>query len=236
MYRSNAFRFKFASFGLFFFLTLPFSSEAQFGINGGYRFSNAPEWNIVDLSNNRVTELPGSGWSAGIEYAYALRNTRLEFAPELNLTRYQAEELDLGPLDADLFSFFLNVRAYVLDFKGDCDCPTFSKKGNTLAKGFYVELSPGYTYALTSIETPTIRYRGRSVNLSAAASVGLDFGISPTITLTPFGGFRYYPEATWYGLAQALQDNPDLGDRQTADNSPLSQFYTGLRLGVNLRR
>jgi hypothetical protein len=218
------------------FLGFPFLLKAQLGINGTYRFSSAPEWNILDLSNNRVTELPGAGWSVGIEYAYSLRNNRLEFAPELNLTRYQAEELDLGPLDANLFSFFLNVRAYVLDFKGDCDCPTFSKKGNTLAKGFYVELSPGYTYALTYINTPAIRYRGRSVNLSAAASVGLDFGISPSITLTPFGGFRYYPEATWYGLEQALLDNPDLGNRQTADNSPLSQFYTGLRLGVNLRR
>lgn len=210
--------------------------HAQLGIQGSFRFTDAPKWDILDVSNNRSTDVPEAGWSAGLEYAFALRNTRLEFVPEANLTRYQADVLDLGALDANLISLFFNVRAYILDLKGDCQCPTFSKNGTTLTKGFYLELSPGYTMLLSNIQTSDVLYKGRSTNPSIALGAGLDFGLSKKLTLTPFAGARYFPNAIWPGLEESIAADLSIGDKQVDNHSPLTQFYLGMRVSFNTRR
>lgn len=215
---------------------LPILTHAQLGFQGSFRFTDAPKWDILDQSNNRSSDVPQAGWSAGMEYAFSLPNTRLEFIPEANLTRYQTDVLDLGALDAHFYSLFFNVRAYILDLKGDCQCPTFSKKGTTLTKGFYLELSPGYTLILSRINTNTILYKGRSTNNSLALNAGLDFGVSRKLTLSPYAGIRYFPKAIWPGLEESIANDPSIGDKVTNNHSPLTQAYIGMRLRFHHRK
>lgn len=221
---------------LFLFAILPILTHAQFGLQGSFRFTEAPKWDILDLSNNRSTDVPEAGWSAALEYAFSLPNTRLEFIPEANYTRYQTDVLDLGALDAHFYSLFFNIRAYILDLKGDCQCPTFSKKGTTLTKGFYLELSPGYTYLQSRIATNDILYKGRSTNNSLAFNAGLDVGLSRKITLSPYAGIRYYPKAIWPGLEESIANDLSIGDKVTNNYSSLTQAYIGMRLRFNHRR
>ncbi|MBK6949864.1 MAG: hypothetical protein IPH94_19770 [Saprospiraceae bacterium] len=221
---------------LFAFLLFQVPLHAQLGLHGGIRFSDAPEWNILDQSNNRVTELPGTGWSAGIDYAFRLPNTRIEFLPELNFAAFQADVIDLGGLDARFYSGFLNVNVYILDLKGDCDCPTWSKSGNTLTKGLFLQLSPGFSLLHGNIQTTEILYKGRSTNLSLALGAGLDLGVSERLTVTPYAGVRYFPNAIWPGLEEAIARDISIGDRVTHNESPLTQIYAGLRLGLQIHK
>ncbi len=218
------------------FLLIQVSLHAQLGFHGGIQFTNAPEWNILDRSNNRVTELPGTGWSAGIDYAFRLPNTRIEFLPELHFAAYQADVIDLGDLDARFYSGFLNVNVYILDLKGDCDCPTWSKSGNTLTKGLFLQLSPGYSLIYGNVKTTEILYKGRSTNPSLALGAGLDLGVSERMTITPYAGVRYFPNAIWPGLEEAIARDISIGDRVTHNESPLTLIYAGIRIGVQIHR
>ena len=213
-------------------LFFPCFSAAQVGLQGGFRVNDAPKWNIVDRSNGQVTELPGSSWSAGIDYAFKLKKVRVELLPELNFSMYAVEVRDLGPLDARFYNGFLNIHIYPFDFKGDCECPTFVKRGNTMAKGFFLQLSPGYTYFTGEIDSEQVLYRGRSTNTSMAAGIGLDLGVSRFLTITPMGGVRYFPNAVWPGIQEALARDISLGDRTGSNESPLTQIYAGVRIGL----
>jgi|GEM_PF-699818 len=216
-------------------LSMPFYSVAQIGLNGGFRLNDAPKWNIVDQSNGQVSELPGSSWSAGIDYAIKLRKLRVELLPELNFSMYTVPVKDLGPMDARFYNGFLNIHIYPLDLKGDCECPTFVKRGNTLAKGLFLQLSPGYTYFTGEIDGEAVLYRGRSTNPSVALGMGIDFGLSRFLTFSPVAGVRYFPNAIWPGIEEALARDVSLGNRTASNESPLTQIYAGVRLGLHLR-
>lgn len=224
-------------FGGIFLLVFGFPCfvAAQIGLHAGIRLNDAPDWNILDRSNGQVTEVPGSSWSAGIDYAIKLRKVRIEFLPELNYSMYEVQVRDLGPMDARFFNGFFNIHIYPLDLKGDCECPTFVKKGNSLAKGFFIQLSPGYTYFKGEIDSEAVLYRGWSTNPSMAAGIGLDLGISRFLTLTPLAGLRYYPNVIWPGIEEALARDISIGDRAGSNESALTQIYAGIRLGLNLR-
>jgi hypothetical protein len=226
------------SFGLalgFLFLVGPVF--AQLGVNASYRFNNAREWNLLNPANGSVTELPSDNVAFGIDYAIRFKGLRLEIVPEANYARYQVNETDFGQLNQQTFSGFLNFNLYLLDLKGDCDCPTFRKSGNVVAKGLYLTLSPGFTVFEGKIEMLNgTRLSSRTYAPSLAAGFGVDLGLSEKLTITPFGGFRYYPEARWFGLEEALLLDPTIINYQTNNKSPISQIYAGLRLGFHLSR
>jgi hypothetical protein len=226
------------SFGLalcFVFLVGPVF--AQVGINTSYRFNNARDWNLLNPANGSVTELPGDNFAFGLDYAIRLKGLRLEIVPEANYARYQVRETDFGQLNQQTFSGFLNFNLYVLDLKGDCDCPTFRKSGNVAAKGLYLSLSPGISLFDSEIAMLNgTLLRGRALAPSLALGFGLDLGLSEKLTITPFGGFRYFPEARWFGLEEALLLDPTIINYQTNNESPISQIYAGLRLGFHLSR
>ena len=213
----------------------PCFAYAQVGLHAGVRLNDAPMWNIVDKSNGQVTELPGRSWSAGIDYAIKLRKVRVELLPELHFSMYTVNARDIGPMESKFYNGFLNIHIYPLDFKGDCECPTFVKRGNSLAKGLFLQLSPGYTYFTGDIDAEQVLYRGRSTNTSIAAGIGLDLGVSRFLTVTPLAGVRYFPNAIWPGIKEALTRDASLGDRSGSNESTLTQIYAGIRLGLNLR-
>ena len=131
--------------------------------------------------------------------------------------------------------FFLNTNLYLFDMKGDCDCPTFSKEGPSLQKGFYLQLSPGYSYFDFNIQDNVtgFSFTDEDYAFSMGLGLGLDLGLSDFITLTPHLGARYYPSLTWETLN---------GDRGIAfppsveAESSLMNYYAGVRLGFRFDR
>lgn len=210
------------------------SAHAQFGFTASMRINSAPDWNIRDLNNNSRTDLPGNNYALALDYWIPLGSTRIDFVPELNVSRYDQDVPDVGQFAASFYSLFLNTNFYFLDFKGDCNCPTFSKSGPTLQKGLFLQISPGATYLPTKITTfDQTEIKDNSIALSIGAALGFDLGLSDLITVTPIGGVRYYPEVQWKGLETALAD-PSIGNRQAQEKSALTQVFAGVRLGIRL--
>jgi hypothetical protein len=212
-----------------------FNVSAQFGVNATYNLNNAPLWTIKDLSNNNTTTLPGSGLGVGIDYWVPLKGARIELLPELNFAKYDANAVDLGALHSEFYSFFLKANLYLLDFKGDCHCPTFSKSGKAVSKGFYLQVAPGISYLKSNIAMLNgVRLYARTLVPSISLSGGLDIGISDLLTITPFGGVRIFPSANWQGLEESLRLDPSLGSRSVKNVSNLTQIFAGVRLGFRL--
>ena len=217
---------------LLFFTCWVLTAHAQFGINSSFRFNNAPDWNFTSPANNRINELPGDNFAFGLDVWIPLKGVRLDFLPELNYARYDAEIIDIGKLESQMGSLFLNFNLYFLDLEGDCQCPTFSKSGSLVNKGLYLQVSPGWTVLEGKVDLDNgAKARSRSNAPSIGLGMGLDLGLSDKITLTPFGGVRYYPKARWFGLEESLKIDPTIGDLSVSNNSSLTQVYAGLRLG-----
>ena len=72
-----------------------FYSQAQFGLTGGVLNNDAENWVLLEdgLENN----LPGNGYSIGIDYWFRLKNYRIEFSPEISYEKYEQSfpEIDL---------------------------------------------------------------------------------------------------------------------------------------------
>ena len=120
--------------------------QAQYGISLAYKPINADNWEQI-ISKHQLNaadaEALGNGIQFGIDYWARLKNYRVEFLPELNFsrfTRFWANEdgvITEEKINSNFLGLHLNTNFYVFDFKGDCDCPTFSKQGNDLQKGFF---------------------------------------------------------------------------------------------------
>lgn len=212
-------------------------SFSQFGINAGYRLNHAPDWQWAASDAGTPDPVLGNGFSVGVDYWMRLKNYRLEFLPELNYSRFNKTL----PLDREtsnqFFSFFLNTNWYLFDFEGDCNCPTFSKQGQFLKKGFFVQLSPGITYLKNSFTMPqdllpdnkeTIDSNSWAFSIGLGA--GIDIGVSDLFTVTPMVGLRYFPSANWPQLSDLAPDKD--GDLQ--EKSAILQAYGGIRLGWRL--
>jgi hypothetical protein len=215
---------------LFTFLFLANLALAQFGIKAGYLWQDAKDWQAVyDIGNENVLE---NNYTVGLDYWFRLKNYRIEFLPELNYTpsskNFEIREGITNTAKVNLYSFFLNTNFYLLDFAGDCNCPTFSKQGQFFKKGFFIQLSPGVTYFQQAVSRTADRFSGNAFAFNLGAGAGIDIGITDVVTLTPLAGVRYYPKVTWESL-------PEVGDPVTvglkSTESPITQFFAGARLG-----
>ncbi len=211
------------------------TNSAQYGINASYQTFSAANWESLIQDSELEGAAPiESGFAVGIDRWFRLKNARVEFFPELNYARYSVDWSDNNTsLSHQQISLFANTHFYLFDLAGDCDCPTFSKDGNFVKKGFYVELSPGLSYATSS-------FKGRNEDPSNAGLVpsiglgaGVDIGLSDLLTITPMLRFRRHFGAEWEELANSLNFPPS--DATLADQkSGLETFSFGLRLGLRL--
>ncbi len=153
--------------------------------------ATAPQTNWEGANEDPLAEI--FDWNVGNEFAlgywFRLKNKRVEFNPSIY---YGATSSDLG-LDLKTIGAEFNVNIYPFDFGGDCDCPTWGKQGPQLEKGFFIQLTPGYT--MYDLESPTVAFENSS-GFTAGFGVGMDIGINNLVTLTPiarirrgFGGF-----------------------------------------------
>lgn len=220
---------------LCFLLTSTLS--AQIGFTGRYLIPGEDTWPYVTSNGNENSSLNrpyDSGWSAGVDFWFRLKNQRVEFLPEFNYTQLTISEGSFLESETRIYSFFFNTNLYLWDFKGDCDCPTFSKQGPTLAKGLFVQISPGVSYWDGNYRTALAQVDDESLSFSIGGGIGFDIGITDLVTITPMFNIRYYPEVKLEG-SLVQPENVPLPDLVTitATDSPIL-MSAGLRLGFRL--
>ncbi len=206
------------------------NSHAQVGARGGYLAHAGGGWKNTG-SNGSVRQLPGSGASAGIDYALRMKKIRLELIPELNFSQFGTSATNGLETRNHWYSLFVHLQVYPFDLKGDCDCPTFSKQGNILKKGFFLTVAPGLSYQRNALyiqpSSPTPALIDRYLAVSTGIGAGLDIGISEQLTISPLVLWRYFPHLKWADLAQQGADQEEVS---------LAQWQAGMRVSWRLKR
>lgn len=173
------------------------TSEAQVGINLRYQAGQSDILDQYDISQ--------TGGQASVEYHFRMKQKRVEFRPGLGY-RMTFEGDKSGYFRA--FDLDFGAAVYPFDFSGDCNCPTFSKQGTLVKKGFFIEVTPGLSYQrlsrVKSLPDDPDRLPISSNNLiwKIGAGVGLDLGLSDRYTLTPLVSATYLSADEWEGLQE----------------------------------
>ncbi|MEM6397000.1 MAG: hypothetical protein AAF741_11695 [Bacteroidota bacterium] len=216
---------------LIFASLIAYSLQAQFGVTAAY---SIPQ--VKFDANNGNTDLV---WDADLEFSvnywFRLEKKRIEFLPSLSYARYQYSEgystiFNEGDWNLLNVGFQFHTRIYPFDFDTDCNCPTFGKQGPALDKGFFVQISPGLSYFRD--RTTPLDDGGDQSPLTEdgflptlGLAIGLDFGLSNLVTLTPIAGARYA-----FGDLPESQPNALAATR----NGDFWNLFAGLSLGVRL--
>lgn len=213
----------------FFLFLIPFTSEAQIGVSVGGTLNKAAGWVITDLSNSTTYELPGNSFFLGLDYEFSSKNYRIAFVPEISGALFKNKTIDLGTFINKTIRFQLNTHIYFLDFKGDCDCPTFSKKGNPLKKGLFLNVSPGVGYFANTAAILTPNNTDYFIAPNIGAGLGYDIGINDNITFTTFANAYFFSRLTWPGLISLLAI-PSTGNKIANGVTNISQIQAGITL------
>jgi hypothetical protein len=157
--------------------------SAQFGAGASYlngRLQSQPE--------TGSTSLNASGYLFGVHYWFRLKNVRVEFLPELNYSQLQSSRMEnLSRVQVDKWGLSLPVSFYLLEFKGDCHCPTFSRQKDLLKKGLFLQLI-GTLQNEKSNQSPEWQLHP-GIGLGA----GMDLGLSDLVTMTPLLQYIHQP-------------------------------------------
>lgn len=191
----------------------PLIGQSQFGVNIKYLQGGSQTLDQVNISQDGV--------QASLEYGFRLKQKRLEFHPGIGYrTSFNASDYDgyVYGIDIDL-----NTAIYPFDFGGDCDCPTFSKDGNFVKKGLFLEVSPGVSFQTLKRhdawpfdpQNPQPS-SDQNVIMKLSFGGGIDIGISESITITPLIAYTLFSKADWSSLLSGfgvptLDDQSHLG-------------------------
>ena len=174
-------------------------SNAQFGFAAKYNSNSYSKWNDF---NEQVFNSSDGLFSSDLEfsanYLLRLKETRIEFLPELSYHLSSSEDLTIAQNfnATNSFSkigFNINTHIYFMDLANDCDCPTFSKDGGSLQKAIHLILSPGLVYSNNEVEVASdaVSYSASGVGFKLGAGLGFDIGINDLVTMTPFFTVNY---------------------------------------------
>lgn len=214
---------------LFLLFFIPFTSNAQIGISAGGTLNRAEGWVITDLNNNLKNNLPGNSLFLSLTYEFSIQKYRIAIVPEVGGALFKNEIADLGTFTNKTFRFQLNTHIYFLDFKGDCDCPTFSKKGSPLKKGLFLNVAPGISYFANTVNPLTSPTTDYFIKPNIGAGLGYDIGLTKNITLTTFTNAYFFPKLTWPGLINLLAV-PSTGNKTADGETNLTQIQAGIGL------
>ena len=202
---------------LVFLLLVPCMGFCQVGVNVRYMFGKSEILTAENINQDGV--------HGAVEYHVRLKEKRLEFRPGLGYRFSPSGDSFDGQFQS--FDFDLGTAIYPFDFGGDCDCPTFSKEGNLIKKGFFVELIPGAGYQLftrlrSDPDDPSkLPIRSKNFVWKMGGAAGIDIGISDRYTITPILSATMLSTSQWEGL------NSD-GSTGTLDDHVY--FGTGIRV------
>ncbi|MCB0686014.1 MAG: hypothetical protein KDC53_05800 [Saprospiraceae bacterium] len=166
---------------LLFFLSIHQLTSAQFGLTGQFVSGRVSHEETNDLSSKTVDQ-SASGYYLGANYWLRLKNVRLEFFPELGFSRLNTNEADVQGTSVSKWSLTIPASFYLLEFKGDCHCPTFSKQNDLFKKGFFLQLITSLEHEKANLDTTMEKWHQ---NLGLGIGTGLDIGISDFLTITP---------------------------------------------------
>lgn len=212
------------------------SLKAQFGVSARLQNNSNSTWtNTYQSVADTSQTLLNRSYEFGINYWFRMKNYRLEFLPELTLATAKSDRLfsglDVLSHERRSYNFNLNVQLYPLDFFGDCNCPTFSKDGQTFSKGFYWLLSPGLSYhSLRTEMDPASSIVVEDASMTSfriGLGAGVDFGLTNMITMSPFIQYSMNFGNAWpeqylaYGLS-----NPE----NNTNSSNINQWHFGIRM------
>ena len=204
----------------------------QFGISLSYDQQKAGDWEELIAVSDSLGTLEHFG-TVSFYYWWRPKNLRIEFLPEVGYRR-NFGSIPNTPVTSMTHSIDLNANTniYVFDLAGDCDCPTFSKQGNILTKGFFVEVSPGLSFRSYNIESSRNGELQESIEKSTGIlgkiglGAGLDIGVSDLVTLTPWIQHAWHFGANWENLSQWSPTQ-----QVALEKSDLSYMRFGLRVG-----
>lgn len=142
----------------------------------------------------------------GIDYWFRLKKYRLEILPAIHF-QTASEKLVLndqstGILNWNFIDFTPAFQIYPLDFKNDCQCPTFSKQGKFFKKGFFVQLAPGVGRSVLSSNT-VLGNKATDWIGFMRLGLGLDIGISDLITWSPSVSYQLSQTLNWGSFFQS---------------------------------
>jgi hypothetical protein len=215
------------------FTLTPFTMWSQLGIRAQYQIVRFNPWERIETGSALDTKFNGGGYQLGIDYAFRLKNYRIEFYPELSYSRQLALEIENQNYNLSSFGLEVNTHFYFLDFEEDCDCPTWSKSNDWFQKGFFVSIHPGAQVFQYPVQAET---ESRTQWLaSAGIGAGIDIGISEYVTLTPLIKWRHFFTPEWNGLIELYESN-SAGISQEWEKRYFNQIQAGLRLGFYFGR
>lgn len=214
---------------LFLLFFVPFTSDGQIGISSGGTLNRAEGWVITDLNNNLKNNLPGNSLFLSLTYEFSIQKYRIAIVPEVGGALFKNEIADLGTFTNKTYRFQLNTHIYFLDFRGDCDCPTFSKKGSPLKKGLFLNVAPGISYFANTVNPLTSPTTDYFIKPNIGAGLGYDIGLTKNITLTTFTNAYFFPRLTWPGLINLLAV-PSTGNKIADGETNLTQIQAGIGL------
>ena len=165
------------------------SASAQFGIRAKYNTNSFSDWEQF------IPEIGHSNIEIGADYFFKLKTRRIEFMPEVyyglnSVVDYYSPADLLLNFEHSYIGFQFNTNIYIFDLASDCDCPTSSKDGPSIKKGFFFSIAPGVVYNKYQRTTPPVVTEPdpsiSTLNARLAVGAGYDIGITDLLTITPF--------------------------------------------------
>ena len=224
---------------LFFLLCILLSTAmaAQFGLRAGYGTSHFADWQGFAYSriDDRNASFLPNGYSVGVDYWFRLKKRRIEFMPEVGYAQFSPSSVDGVDYKLASINAIFNVHIYPLDLAEDCNCPTFSKQGNTIKKGFFVHAAPVFRYYLQNAKGIS-EITSKSAAVGFRAGLGIDIGLSNFLTLSPMVAYEYTSSANWKKLAAAKDTPIDNGDISSNHSGITGLIRIGFRWNEGRRR
>ena len=210
-------------------------SYAQIGINTGFVTASTPEWSqfVNEIYRTNNVDVLDNGYHIGVDYWFKmLKDYRFEAMPELSYSSLENRNDDgRHNFEVDKISFHFNTHLYLLNMNSDCDCPTFSKDGPSLNKGFFIRIGPGASYLRQTIRedfttTNTLDESSQFV-FDLRLGAGFDIGVSDFLTVTPLIQVDRIFSAKWENLSLITDDSIGF-----FEGSVFDKFFFGLRVGL----
>lgn len=206
------------------------SANAQFGIRVSQNFNKAGSWDdFISNEIGRSESVFTSSQSYTLDYWLRLPNHRVEFYP--NISYHRATDLitNIGVGGSESTSVLdqigagLLVHIYAFDFTGDCDCPTFSKQGGLVKKGFFFMGGVGADFARKKFGDGDLA--DGNFDVKASLGLGIDIGLTDLLTITPFVQIQRYFDVSGHNLSEVFNSTGNI-------SSSINQLQVGLRLGL----
>ncbi len=208
-------------------------ASAQFGVRAKYNLNSFSDWDafLEENINGETDKIFPSNIEIGVDYWFRLKNLRIEFMPEVAMGLKTQSNYSAAGVETNFsyFAFNMNTQIYAFDLKGDCDCPTFSKQGPSLNKGFFFNIAPGLIYNTKEItlESTDPSFQSNQINLRIGIGAGFDIGVSNLFTITPGIMYNLAPGIAFDELSNVQSGLPT----EESITSGLNQIQFQLRFG-----